>query len=98
LHPLALKTSEELISQLKSTSVLSQIKKSQRIAITVRSRGISNQPIIVKTLIDELKKAGAKPFMIPAMGSHTESNPKNQKTMIEGLDLPINFNRDGNLF
>jgi len=84
---------EELTSQLKAASVLSQIKIGQRIAITVGSRGIANQPLIVRTLIDQLKKAGAEPFVIPAMGSHAGANAKNQKAMIEGLGFTENYLR-----
>jgi len=82
---------EELTSQLKAASVLSQIKSGQRIAITLGSRGIANQPLIVRTLIDQLKKAGAEPFVIPAMGSHAGANAKNQKAMIEGLGFTENY-------
>jgi len=83
--------SEELISQLKTTSVLSQVHRGQRIAITVGSRGITNQVLVVKTLIDQLKKVGAEPFVITAMGSHAGANARNQKAMIEGLGFTENY-------
>ena len=81
----------ELISQLKTSSVLSQLNRGQRIAITVGSRGISNQPLIVKTLIDQLKETGIKPFVVPAMGSHAGANAKKQKAMIEGFGFTENY-------
>ncbi|HBW38945.1 MAG: iron-sulfur cluster binding protein [Peptococcaceae bacterium BRH_c23] len=40
------------------------------IAIGVGSRGIANIKVITKTLVNELITAGAKPFIIPTMGSH----------------------------
>ena len=42
----------------------------KRIAVTVGSRGIPDNALLVKTICDELKKRGASPFIVPAMGSH----------------------------
>jgi hypothetical protein len=42
----------------------------KRIAVGVGSRGIGPQPPVVRAVIRELKAAGAKPFIVPAMGSH----------------------------
>ncbi|MCI1714360.1 hypothetical protein [Clostridium sp.] len=44
--------------------------KNKRIALGIGSRGICNINIIAKTVIDCLKEIGAKPFIVPAMGSH----------------------------
>jgi len=48
------------------------------IAVGVGSRGISNLKEIVKATIDLLKEAGARPFVIPAMGSHGGATPEGQ--------------------
>ncbi len=42
------------------------------IAIGVGSRGIVGLAEIVRALAEEIKKLDAKPFIIPAMGSHGE--------------------------
>jgi uncharacterized Fe-S center protein len=34
------------------------------------SRGVDKLPLVTGKLIERLKQAGAKPFVIPAMGSH----------------------------
>ena len=47
-----------------------KIKPGSRIAIAVGSRGINNIDKIVKGLVDILKELGARPFIVPAMGSH----------------------------
>ena len=44
--------------------------KGKRIAITAGSRGIPNIVVILKTICDILKEWGARPFVVPAMGSH----------------------------
>ena len=46
------------------------VEPGDRIAVAVGSRGIGNLALIVKTVVDSLKEAGAKPFILPAMGSH----------------------------
>ncbi|TVR59494.1 MAG: DUF2088 domain-containing protein [Spirochaetaceae bacterium] len=42
----------------------------EKIAIGCGSRGIANLPEIVATLVEEIRRAGADPFIIPVMGSH----------------------------
>src|SRR6185503_18502715 len=49
-----------------------------RIAVGVGSRGITNLPRIVAAVLDNLKAAGAEPFIIPAMGSHGGATPEGQ--------------------
>jgi hypothetical protein len=81
----------ELRARLASSAVLLRVKAGAQIAIAVGSRGIANQPILVKTLIDELKRVGARPFLVPAMGSHAGADPAGQKALLEGLGLTEQF-------
>ncbi|MFB7142144.1 lactate racemase domain-containing protein [Gottfriedia sp. NPDC056225] len=64
-----------------------KIKPGMEIAITVGSRGIANIPIIVKSVADEIKKRGAIPFIIPAMGSHGGATAEGQIEVLEGLGV-----------
>jgi hypothetical protein len=41
-----------------------------KIAVAVGSRGIAALDRIVKAVVDEATRAGARPFIVPAMGSH----------------------------
>ena len=66
------------------------------IAIGIGSRGIKQQPQVVRALIQELKTAGAKPFIIPAMGSHGGGSAEGQAAVLasygyteEGMGVPI---------
>ena len=66
------------------------------IAIGIGSRGIKQQPNVVRALIQELKTAGAKPFIIPAMGSHGGGSAEGQAAVLasygyteEGMGAPI---------
>jgi hypothetical protein len=57
-------------AELARVDVVSIIKPGQTVALTAGSRGITNIATIVKATADYLKTIGAKPFVIPAMGSH----------------------------
>ena len=53
------------------------------VAITAGSRGIANLAVIMAEIVRELKKIGAKPFIVPAMGSHGGATPEGQKKILE---------------
>jgi hypothetical protein len=57
-------------AELARVDVASVIKPGQTVALTAGSRGVANIAVIVKATADYLKTVGAKPFVIPAMGSH----------------------------
>ena len=57
------------------------------VAITAGSRGISNIACITKAVGDWLRKHGAKPFLVPAMGSHNGATAEGQQKMVESLGL-----------
>lgn len=59
----------------------------QRIAIAVGSRGITNLPAIVRAVVDEVRRAGAVPFLMPAMGSHGGATPQGQREILEGYGI-----------
>ncbi|MFT5086854.1 MAG: hypothetical protein ACI906_001387 [Candidatus Latescibacterota bacterium] len=63
------------------------IQHGQRIAISSGSRGISNIPLITRTVIDCVKEAGGKPFLLPAMGSHGGANPAGQKEVLASYGI-----------
>lgn len=48
----------------------SRVKKGQRVAVAVGSRGINNLPALVAAVVRSLKTLDLKPFNVPAMGSH----------------------------
>ncbi|ARI78667.1 nickel pincer cofactor-dependent isomerase, group 22 [Halobacillus mangrovi] len=65
----------------------SLIEKGMEIAITVGSRGIANIPEIVHSVGAEIKKRGAIPFIIPAMGSHGGATAEGQVEVLKGLGV-----------
>ena len=76
-----------LISQLSSGHCLDSVKPGMSVAITAGSRGIVNYPLLIRTLADEVKKHGGKPFIFPAMGSHGGATAEGQRAMLAGLGI-----------
>ncbi len=77
----------DLAAKLHQGRIVSLVRPGQRIALAVGSRGISNLPLMVKTLIDAFRAAGAKPFVFPAMGSHGGATAEGQREMLRGLGI-----------
>ena len=61
--------------------------KGKSIAIAVGSRGIMQQPSVVKALVRELKEVGSEPFIIPAMGSHGGGTASGQEAVLAGYGI-----------
>jgi hypothetical protein len=57
------------------------------VAITAGSRGIDNIALVTKAAGDWLRDHGAKPFIIPAMGSHNGATAEGQRAMVESLGI-----------
>ena len=54
------------------------ISPAARIAVGVVSRGIDNLARVTRKVVDKLRQAGTKPFVIPAMGSHGGATAQGQ--------------------
>jgi hypothetical protein len=68
------------LSRIEPQKIIGQ---GQTVAITAGSRGIANLAVVVGEVVRELKKIGAKPFIIPAMGSHGGATAQGQKKILE---------------
>lgn len=68
--------------QFAQSGVLKDLKPGMRIAVGAGSRGVANLQVIVKATVDVLRQAGAKPFVIPAMGSHGGATPEGQREIL----------------
>jgi len=79
---------EETLSQeLNSLQISSLIKEGAHIAITAGSRGIANIDRILKHLVHILRENSAKPFLIPAMGSHGGGTAEGQLEVLKTLNI-----------
>lgn len=78
---------DTVFEQLGQKKLEGMIKPGMRIAITVGSRGISNIPLIVRSIADFVKSQGGQPFVVPAMGSHGGATAEGQRAVIEGYGV-----------
>jgi hypothetical protein len=69
--------------ELVSKSLNELISPGQKIAITVGSRGIASLVQILRCLVEWLWESGAKPFIVPAMGSHGNADARGQLDILE---------------
>ena len=77
----------EVRRQLAHAGLADAIAPGARIAVTGGSRGIANIPLITRTVIDCVKEAGGKPFLLPAMGSHGGATAEGQKQVLASYGL-----------
>jgi hypothetical protein len=57
------------------------------VAITAGSRGISNIATILRAAGEWLRDHGARPFVVPAMGTHNGGTAEGQVAMLESLGI-----------
>ena len=73
--------------QLSGRNLAERVLPGQRIAVTAGSRGIANITLILRTVVEELKAVGVKPFIVPAMGSHGGSTPEGQVELLNAMGI-----------
>jgi Lactate racemase N-terminal domain len=64
--------------QFAQQGLREKVTPGMRIALGVGSRGITNLKEIVQAALGVLIEAGARPFIVPAMGSHGGATPEGQ--------------------
>ncbi|PWU69487.1 lactate racemase domain-containing protein [Gracilibacillus dipsosauri] len=79
--------SNVLLEQFDQKQLAQQVKPGMEIAVAVGSRGLDRLVEMTKTTIDFLKKHGAKPFIVPCMGSHGGATGPGQKAVLEHLGV-----------
>ena len=91
-----LDVSSVIEKQFATADILEEITPGMRIAVGVGSRGITNLQQIVRSTLEVLIRKGAKPFIVPAMGSHGGATPEGQARVLaeygitpEGLGVPF---------
>jgi hypothetical protein len=64
-----------------------KLPRGGRVAITAGSRGIDNIAAITRAIVELVIAAGAKPFILPAMGSHGGATPEGQTKVLVSLGI-----------
>ncbi len=73
--------------ELRKKRLDEKVNAGSRIAVTAGSRGIAHYAEILSTVIEEVKKAGGEPFIVPAMGSHGGATPEGQLEVLRSLGI-----------
>ncbi|WP_336771154.1 lactate racemase domain-containing protein [Paenibacillus sp. MMO-58] len=77
----------ELLPKLQREQITSRVKPGMEIAIAVGSRGLDRLVEITAVTVKFLKDAGAKPFIVPSMGSHGGATAEGQREVLAHLGV-----------
>ena len=78
---------EALREQCEKGEIRARIEPGMEVAITAGSRGISGIDEVLRSLVRVLEDAGAKPFIVPAMGSHGGATAEGQVEILASLGI-----------
>ena len=66
--------------------VAAGVRPGQRIAVTGSSRGIANLATVVRECVSALRDVGARPIVVPAMGSHGGATADGQAQVLDDIN------------
>ncbi|HEV7279176.1 MAG TPA: lactate racemase domain-containing protein [Pirellulaceae bacterium] len=72
---------------LRNLNLAATIQPHETVAITAGSRGIANIPVILRQIVRHLTAMGARPFIVPAMGSHGGGTAEGQVEVLARLGI-----------
>ena len=78
---------KEMNALLDGFGLSRKVKPGERIALTAGSRGIRDKAKVLKVIVTRLKALGAKPFLVPCMGSHGGATAEGQVKMLHHLGI-----------
>jgi hypothetical protein len=78
---------KEILTLLDSFGLSSKVRPGERIALTAGSRGIRDKAKVLKVIVGRLKGLGAKPFIVPCMGSHGGATAEGQVQVLHHLGI-----------
>jgi len=82
---------DALARELARPAIRNTVQADMRIAITCGSRGIANLALILREIVRFCQAQGARPFIIPAMGSHGGAMASGQKEICASLGVTESF-------
>jgi hypothetical protein len=89
--PAAIDHKKVLYDELGAADLKSIVRPGARVAIAVGSRGIKNIPDIVRTIAEEIRKAGGQPFIVPSMGSQGGATSAGQTRILHHLGVKEDY-------
>jgi hypothetical protein len=76
---------------LQTLNLERTIRPGQSVALTAGSRGIANIAVVLRSAATFLKDLGARPFLVPAMGSHAGGVAEGQRKLLESYGITETF-------
>jgi len=76
-----------LRAEFTHSHVLELVKPGMSIALAVGSRGVAEIATITRVVVEEIKKCGGKPFIVPSMGSHGGATAEGQIEVLANLGV-----------
>jgi len=73
--------------ELDRIQLADRLRPGARVAIAVGSRGIANLVPIVRATVEYVRRAGAEPFIVAAMGSHGGATGEGQRALLAELGV-----------
>ncbi|WP_149499843.1 nickel pincer cofactor-dependent isomerase, group 22 [Roseiconus lacunae] len=74
-------------SSVAACPALESVRSGDSVAIAVGSRGIDRIDRVVRAVVNEMACRGAKPFIVPAMGSHGGATAEGQVATLRSLGI-----------
>jgi len=74
-------------AELERTNLLGPVVAGQTVVITAGSRGVDSMVTVLRSLAAAVKAMGAKPVILPAMGSHGGGTAPGQVAVLEHLGI-----------
>jgi hypothetical protein len=100
-QPAVADVAAEVRRRWQESSVPGRLKRGDRVAVGVGSRGIANLATIVRSTLEALRECGARPFVVAAMGSHGGATKEGQAELLASygvteaeLGVPVKTDMD----
>ncbi|HUG93319.1 MAG TPA: lactate racemase domain-containing protein [Planctomycetaceae bacterium] len=77
----------EVERQLARLALERTVRPGQSVAITAGSRGIANIAAIIRAAVAHFHRLDARPFIVPAMGSHGGGTAEGQRAILESYGI-----------
>jgi hypothetical protein len=87
LRPRVADVAAAVESRLARLNLSTRFRPGDRVAVTAGSRGIANMPLILRAAVSHLRRLGAEPFLVPAMGSHGGATAAGQRQLLASYGI-----------
>src|SRR4051812_20962779 len=81
------RVADDVRDKLIAWGIGSRVRRGDRVAITAGSRGIGAFVELLSGIVEGVKACGARPFIVPAMGSHGGATANGQTEILRRLGV-----------